>query len=241
MLILTTALLGQANLTQHAVPLNIEPISEDCTLPLGDCSKTHCCSNPTFACLTQVAAPHNQQCRRRPFSESLSCVDSAEWRCPRAEMCADIFQDCRTSLCCRTKPYFRGRRDVAFECVRRPHVYYAQCRPPPEPPSNCTDSEDWLCPGWDRCGSAHEECTHSRCCVEGYACMLNATALESGGGWHAYCRPAVDAVTDDWLSPSLWMSHVYEAEELAAWCACTKLRQPTEVPSLAAHTAGCIV
>jgi len=203
-------------------------------------------------------------------------------------MCATPFEDCRASLCCQPLAFYHGQRDVGFDCMRRPHAYYAQCRPheeglavatagrvdarealgkwcyelpvanftceryytrastdgrtihvnmcisePGEPTCRadrrkpeCTDSDKWLCPGWERCVGAFADCTHSRCCAdEGYSCLLNASALDAGEGWQASCQPKMKAgnfgevtcADDKWLCPSKWMAHVHEAVEVAEW------------------------
>ena len=210
----TAVQLGRPNLT-------VTPLFDTCSAPGESCADTNCCNRPGWACVRHRKNKEHKMCHRHAGA---TCEDTAEWECPRDDMCTEAFQDCRTSLCCRPAPYFRGHRDVEFDCLRRPHVYYAQCRPrmptaegDPAPP--CVDSGEWLCPNWSDCVAPYEECSASRCCAEkGFSCYLNATALEEGDGWHAYCRPtlvedggkadAPDTATSRWLSPHEWMEHV---------------------------------
>ena len=209
----TAVQLGRPNLT-------VTPLFDTCSAPGESCADTNCCNRPGWACVRHRKNKEHKMCHRHAGA---TCEDTAEWECPRDDMCTEAFQDCRTSLCCRPAPYFRGHRDVEFDCLRRPHVYYAQCRPrmptaegSPAPP--CVDSGEWLCPNWSDCVAPYEECSASRCCAEkGFSCYLNATALEEGDGWHAYCRPtlvedggkadAPDTATSRWLSPHEWMEH----------------------------------
>ena len=227
--------------------ITVAPIFEACSAVGENCMETGCCHNPGYACMHSKKHAKVAMCHKRT---SVPCVDTAEWLCPRGDQCAGVFQDCRSSLCCQTAQFFKGAKDVPFECVRRPHLYFAQCRPVTEPDARhagstlaapaCTDSSEWLCPGWERCGAAFAECTRSRCCAdEGFSCFLNGTALAAGDGWHAYCRPTnetwgalADADTNDaamskeecdemasrgWLCPSVWRRHVHEAAALAKW------------------------
>ena len=154
-------------------PASALEASSKCTAEFGMCTKTQCCSNPGFGCYKRPDKEFAQCLRRRP-----DCKDDNEWLCPGWEQkCAQSFADCRQSLCCQ---------QVGFGCMRRPHLYYAQCRPLP---SQCNDGDSWLCPGWEKCASADGECTKSRCCTDAsHGCYLNETLLEAGGGWHAFCQ-----------------------------------------------------
>ena len=206
----------------------VTPLFDMCSAPGESCVDTGCCARPGFACMKEKANPENKECRRTTGV----CEDTDNWACPSKDFCQPQFGDCRTSLCCQNVPYFRGNQNVQFQCVRRPAVYYAQCRPPSNLKTNeCVDSDDWLCPGWERCAAAYAECTHSRCCADPeFSCYLNATALSAGGGWHAWCRPTEHVEGPDgagcdaggpWVCPHQWMAHVHEkfdgAVALAEW------------------------
>jgi hypothetical protein len=135
---------------------------ERCSHDFTSCTDTKCCSNPGFGCYKRVGKLY-AQCKRKVSK----CVDSAEWLCPESWAdCSDSFGDCRASHCCS--------RSVD-KCMRRSHMYYAQCRPelPEKGFSQCVDwrtgtatTESWLCPGWEECAAPHEECTMSRCCTD---------------------------------------------------------------------------
>lgn len=87
--------------------------------------------------------------------------------------CAYEFGDCTSSKCCVSP---------SLVCLRRADFHAAQCR---NEQTACTPWEDrtsagahdWLCPGWELCGSAWDECTASRCCTdEGFGCYLNKSS-----------------------------------------------------------------
>uniref|UniRef100_A0A7S2C239 Dickkopf N-terminal cysteine-rich domain-containing protein n=1 Tax=Haptolina brevifila TaxID=156173 RepID=A0A7S2C239_9EUKA len=155
-----------------------------CSKEFEVCTQTGCCSNPGFDCYKRVGKEY-AQCFRKQLPGP--CKDSETWLCPGWEKCAPAFSDCRSSKCCRNPKHF---------CLRRPHLFYAQCRPLPgdaSDPSMCSDTKDWLCPGWERCAGQHEECTKSRCCTDaGFSCTLNETMLHLGQGWHAFCQPPLN-------------------------------------------------
>ena len=50
--------------------------------------------------------------------------------------CVATYQNCLESHCCAS---------TSDGCFRRPTLQYAQCRPAI---AGCTDTDDWLCPGW---------------------------------------------------------------------------------------------
>ena len=251
--------------------ITVSPIFDSCSAVGENCIDSGCCHEPGYTCMHSVKHPKVAMCRRR----ETPCADTEEWLCPRGDQCTPIFQDCRSTLCCQKAKYFKGAKDVPFECVRRPHLYYAQCRPVYEPDARhttgsivngqlqvsggCTDSSEWLCPGWERCAAPFGECTRSRCCADtGFSCFLNGTALASGAGWHAYCRPANETwaklqLDDDlskeercdelaahgWLCPSVWRRHVHEAAALAKWYVD---EEPAAVAGVAvASTLACLV
>ena len=98
--------------------------------------------------------------------------DNHHNRTPTAE-CAYEFGDCTSSKCCVSP---------SLLCLRRADFHAAQCR---NEQTACTPwgdrtragAHDWLCPGWEICGSAWNECTASRCCAdEGYGCYLNKSS-----------------------------------------------------------------
>lgn len=140
----------------------VDIAAERCSHDLTSCTDTKCCSNPGFGCYKHRATLYAQCKRKVP-----QCVDSAEWLCPESWAdCTDSFGDCRASHCCS--------RSVD-KCMRRSHMYYAQCRPelPEKGFSQCVDwrtgtttTESWLCPGWEQCAAPLEECTMSRCCTD---------------------------------------------------------------------------
>lgn len=204
----------------------VSPIFDKCTDVFQSCAFSRCCKSPGFACMKNKLHPQAFMCRPR----ATPCADDAVWSCPKDDFCADPFMDCRAKLCCQTMPHFRGHKDVPFQCMRRPQLYYAMCRPPAdlEKPTECKDGKDWMCPGWERCGGPHEECTHSRCCsAEGHSCYLNGSALEDGKGWHAVCLPKQNhTLLEDgkvgksgvhWINIHDWFDHVHEVADHAEW------------------------
>jgi len=149
--------------------------SSGCTEEFGTCTDTACCRNPGFGCYKRTDRHYARCMRKTP-----DCKDTDEWLCPGWEQCSNPYTDCRQSLCCN---------EPSTACFRKPHLYFAQCRHI-EDKKKCKDTDDWLCPGWEKCAKAHEECTLSRCCQDkSFGCALNETLLASGGGWHAYCHP----------------------------------------------------
>ena len=229
--------------------ISVAPIFDSCAKTGENCKAAGCCADPAMACMSSVADHTRSECMRR----ATPCVSTPKWRCPSGDQCTSLFKDCRTTLCCQEAPFFRGAPHVPFECVRRPHLYFAQCRPtteerkrtpgtlyaaaaaaepsqsrtaaphataphtttpphaaPPHATSpqataphaaaphvtaphaapsplslaaaahgaaatagtggagggsshyQCVDSDDWLCPGWERCAAPYAECTMSR-------------------------------------------------------------------------------
>ena len=154
-------------------------LGRNCSHEFASCMDTRCCSNPGFGCYKKTTKHWAQCLRHKP-----DCKDTAEWLCPGWESCSGPFEDCRQSLCCQ---------EAGYACFRRPHLYWAQCRPAVQVEDQdgmCKDTPEWLCPGWEKCAAPYAECTKSRCCAEtGYGCFLNETLLQMGGGWHAFCQP----------------------------------------------------
>lgn len=51
-------------------------------------------------------------------------------------------------------------------------------------------TDDWLCPGWEKCASSRQECSRSRCCVDdSNGCFLNQTLWDNHQKWQAFCEP----------------------------------------------------
>ena len=175
--LLRALLVVSAALAQPMSNLTATPLFERCSAPGTSCAATLCCNRPGWSCMTSRKNSATKICRKHAPGVPM-CTGNADWACPAGDMCAKPFGDCRTSLCCQPLDFFRGKKDVRFECMRRPKVYYAQCRPPNLDGASCAESSDWMCPGWERCRGAYEECTHSRCCADaGFSCYLNASAL----------------------------------------------------------------
>ena len=114
--------------------ITVSPIFDSCSAVGENCIDSGCCHEPGYTCMHSVKHPKVAMCRRR----ETPCADTEEWLCPRGDQCTPIFQDCRSTLCCQKAKYFKGAKDVPFECVRRPHLYYAQCRPVYEPDARHT-------------------------------------------------------------------------------------------------------
>ena len=122
---------------------------------------------------------------------------------PADDFCTPPFGDCRETLCCS---------DESQSCFRRPHVYFAQCRPHN---SACGDgsADEWLCPGWEACVDEGDECAFSRCCKDdNHGCFLNRTLYAATGAWHAKCEPA--SVTRHASNNRLQLHTVAEGEAL---------------------------
>lgn len=208
----------------------VSPIFDSCSDSFHSCADSSCCKHPGFACMRSRHDGSVSVCRPR----QTPCQDDAHWLCPSGSSCTRAFQDCRTNLCCQKQPYYRGHKDVQFQCMRRPKLYYAQCRPPadPEHPSACTDTADWACPGWEACGGDFEACTKSRCCsTPGFSCYLNGSALEANQGWHAICLPKANQSNLEfeagmrhgampsgrWIAIHDWFDHVHEVAAHTHW------------------------
>ena len=71
-------------------------------------------------------------------------------------MCTERFENCLSSKCCK---------EPGFGCFRKPLGDYAQCRPMPTQ-GLCTDSAEWLCPGWELCSDPYQACTSTHCCAD---------------------------------------------------------------------------
>ena len=61
----------------------------------------------------------------------------------------------------------------------------------------CTDTDDWLCPGWELCSDAHNDCTSTHCCADRrFACYQKrphyAQCMPRGS-----CTPGVDGLCQE--------------------------------------------
>jgi len=141
----------------------------ECDAPYADCSSSRCCGTAAFGCYAKKNTPL-AQCR--PLPTNGTCVDgeSPEWLCPDSwQKCALKDGECTDSHCCR---------DPKQACFKRPFEQYAQCRPYDEeeedsvhPWSKCRDTDEWLCPGWEKCDNPDTACTSSQCCNHvGFTC-----------------------------------------------------------------------
>jgi hypothetical protein len=124
-----------------------------CTPEYGDCFNSTCCRRANFGCMKSRVHRTYAQCRPLPTS---GCVAERDWECPGWDKCASAFKECTASKCCK---------DAGFGCFRRPKNLYAQCMPIADG-TKCTDTETWLCPGWELCGATREPCTHTHCCAD---------------------------------------------------------------------------
>eukprot|EP00316_Scyphosphaera_apsteinii_P015705 CAMPEP_0119314074 /NCGR_PEP_ID=MMETSP1333-20130426/31579_1 /TAXON_ID=418940 /ORGANISM="Scyphosphaera apsteinii, Strain RCC1455" /LENGTH=399 /DNA_ID=CAMNT_0007319111 /DNA_START=12 /DNA_END=1211 /DNA_ORIENTATION=+ len=171
--------------------------SETCS-DLGEtCMNTRCCKDPGHGCYRRMGTGHGaEDAVCRPLSASCSSASEgvgvdAGWRCPGWSTCANAYGTCTLSGCCQ---------ESGFECKKKPQVWWAQCRPT-SASQDCVNSEEWLCPGWDKCGVPYGECFGSRCCEDtggrDFGCF------KAGYAQHATCRPlepnCVD--TEDLLCP----------------------------------------
>ena len=121
----------------------------------GDCFNSTCCKSGNFGCKRKLGKQF-AQCRPMPDGQ---CNHEDGWECPGWELCSDRMQGCLNSKCCK---------DPAYGCFRRAHNQYAQCRPLPTP---CTDSTEWLCPGWELCSDNFQTCANTHCCADqNFAC-----------------------------------------------------------------------
>ena len=208
-----------------------------CTPPKENCIDTGCCEQPAtatgpYGCFWRVGR-HYAQCRplygwlNGTEAPSGECVDDDRYTCPQeadglaatiGEECSATPEDCTHTLCCSSP---------SSRCYRRNGYYYAQCRADTTPctlwdqRSRSGDSKEWLCPGWEECGSAWGECTLSRCCdTEGFSCYLNKSSEVTR--WYAQCRPdnstqslACAAAYSEWLCPESWVAWKHELWEAA--------------------------
>ena len=123
-----------------------------CSAAYGDCFNTTCCANGNFGCMRKVGK-HFAQCRPMPGGV---CQESADWDCPGWERCTEKYATCTETKCCK---------DAGFACFRKPQADYAQCRPI-DSHSACSDTAEWLCPGWQLCSDPYQACTATHCCAD---------------------------------------------------------------------------
>lgn len=115
------------------------------------------------------------------------CQQEDGWLCPGWQDCTERYGTCLESKCCK---------DNGFGCFRRPQADYAQCKPLPTG-GMCTDTNDWLCPGWEMCSDAFHECTSTHCCADRrFACYQKrphfAQCMRRGS-----CTPGVDGSCEE--------------------------------------------
>lgn len=142
---------------------------EACARPYGNCVFSGCCEQLSdkrvFECLKRPSKLYAQCRPAKPGSHAHSCTDSDEWLCPGWSECAAPFGDCSTSHCCM------DREGEDFGCFKRPYSAEAQCRPFE---AGCMDTDEWLCPGWDRCSDPDHACTRNHCCNhKDFTCYLD--------------------------------------------------------------------
>uniref|UniRef100_A0A7S0J904 Uncharacterized protein n=1 Tax=Calcidiscus leptoporus TaxID=127549 RepID=A0A7S0J904_9EUKA len=146
---------------------------EACADELGDCTESGCCAQEGYGCFK---SPEREfaQCRKLPtdnHGKPTTCKDTLEWLCPGWESCAADHGDCTQSKCCRSS---------GFACWKKKFEHRAECRAEPDvranhdavgdhsdPFATCRDTDEWLCPGWERCSDPDTACTKSRCCNHG--------------------------------------------------------------------------
>lgn len=121
----------------------------------ADCYNSTCCMNGNFDCKRSKLHTHFAQCR--PQAPAGGCLREDGWDCPGWENCAENFQPCLSSQCCK---------DPGFGCFRRPTAQYAQCLPLSQGVASCKDTDEWLCPGWELCSATWQQCTNTHCCQD---------------------------------------------------------------------------
>ena len=127
-------------------------VAAECGSEYGNCYDSHCCISGNFGCKRRTGRPY-AQCRPLPGG---ICEEEEGWECPGWELCGEKYQPCLSTKCCK---------DNGFGCYRKPEADYAQCRPIASM-SGCTDTPDWLCPGWELCSDPYQECTTTHCCSD---------------------------------------------------------------------------
>ena len=216
--------------TQPTASLELSDVTPDledewhCAGAEASCAESNCCRTPGHRCFRSMHNASVARCLKHPPGP---CQDTPHWKCPGMETCSGNFQDCRKSLCCTPAEHFGGRENAPFACMRRPNLYYAQCRPAKwllaaspasgAPGPGCDSSEEWECPGWEECVPEYAECTKSRCCIDkDFSCYLNTTDYEAGGGWHAFCMPTIN-VSDATNATLSACASVLEMGSIATW------------------------
>ena len=163
-----------------------------CSPAYGDCFNSTCCVQGNFGCMRSRAHRGYAQCRPLPKS---GCADDRDWECPGWESCSDNHADCMTSKCCK---------DERFGCFKRPDLMHALCLPLPD--HTCSDTAEWLCPGWELCSDNQESCEHTHCCSSvGFTCYRKhgnyAQCLRSGTCTDGVCEPVASELgqcSDAW-------------------------------------------
>lgn len=111
---------------------------------------------------------------RKNLPSSNVLVSSGFWNYE----CTADFEPCTESECCA---------NPSFGCYKRAGRPFAMCRP--LQPS-CVDHV-WICPGWEKCGNAFDECTHSACCRD-----AKSECRRRPSTHYAQCRRASEPCTD---------------------------------------------
>jgi len=131
------------------------------------------------------------------------CEDDDTWLCPGWWDRGDKVPDYHN---CFDHPDV-GCASHNFGCFKRNGIEFAQCRPfeAGQNKDSCHSTEDWLCPGWENCGSAYEDCTSSRCCKDETKGAQNVqnVCYKRPYAHYAQCRPAREECEDtpEWLCP----------------------------------------
>ena len=127
---------------------------ENCAEEYGECLDSKCCKDPTFGCYRR---PERSFAQCKPLPTVGECTDTAEWRCPGWELCADTHQPCTSSHCCA------DARDVCYQ--KRP--FYAQCMRR----GTCVAGADATCTelksSVGQCSAAYQDCHLTACCERG--------------------------------------------------------------------------
>ena len=135
---------GASNISVGSAPVQ-------CASAYHACYESKCCIDANHGCYKRQGRQY-AQCRPIPPH---GCVDYDDWECPGWENCAEDHGTCTTSRCCKS---------TSFACFRRPNQAYAQCRPQVDP-TQCVDTEQWRCPGWELCSDDFASCTDTLCCA----------------------------------------------------------------------------
>jgi len=120
-----------------------------------------------------------------------------------------VHADCTSTGCCA---------DPTLACYKRPTREHAECRPR-EP--HCSDSDEWLCPGWELCSKRFDSCTRSQCCQS-----ANDECYQKHA-WYAQCyeRDTCAGKKDPHTNVPWLCSVLHEPEICSAdWQECTSTK-----------------